>query len=142
MNTSQILLFSYKRCTGVVMAIWINTDNFMGNGYKINAKDWTQCSDIHYQACLFFSYSVVDSWKLVKKYVCPQDRKKCSHKYYFCSLVLFRAFYSTVHVQTSNYMLIVYQISDKPNGFSSTLNNVSLLKVVFDFPLLPPPLQQ
>lgn len=31
--------------------------------------------DVHCQACLFFSHLVVDSWKLVKKYVCPRTEK-------------------------------------------------------------------
>lgn len=51
------------------------TDNFIGNGYKITARDWTQCPDVHFQAWLFFSHPVVDIWKPVKKYVCSQDRE-------------------------------------------------------------------
>jgi len=52
------------------MAVLINTDNFIGNGCKIGARDWTQCPDVHFQVCLFFSHPVAFIWKLVKKYVC------------------------------------------------------------------------
>lgn len=95
------------------MAILINTGNFIGNGYKISAREWTQCPDVHFQACLFFSHSMVDIWKLFKKYVSYWEREKCSYKYYRCSHVFFRALYSTVHVQTSRKYLLFLIILKK-----------------------------
>lgn len=104
------------------MAILINTDNFIGNRYRISAREWTQCPGVHFQACLFFSRPMADIWKLLKKYVCSQDREKCSNKYYFCSFVLFRALYSTLHSQTYRKYLLFRIILKKKKKSSWQLS--------------------
>lgn len=65
----------------------------MGNGYKIRARNRTECSLTGQSLLLLPCCCCLESGK---KYVCFQDGENFSHKYSFYSLVLFWDLYSTV----------------------------------------------